>query len=303
MPRQEPAKGWLQDAGPRRLHAMSEVFRLGGDLEVNRLGFGAMRLPSQEGMFGPARDPETSRAVLRRAVELGVDHIDTADFYVSDGMKVRANDLIREALRPYPSNLVIATKVGPRFGPGGLEYAAPDGMRALVEANLAGLGVDRLDLVYLRVGMMSPPHGESIAARFEALAALREEGLIRHLGISNVDLDHLAEARAIAPVAAVQNEFHADKRDDAAMLAACEELGIAFVPFFPIGGGRELDDPRLVKVAARHGVSVTQIGLAWLLASSPVTLAIPGTGSVGHLEENQAAGAIALTDEDLADLA
>jgi pyridoxine 4-dehydrogenase len=303
MPRQQPANGWLAVARPRRLHAMIDVFRLGGDLEVHRLGFGAMRLPSQQGMFGPARDPEASRAVLRRAVELGVDHIDTADFYVSAGMAVRANDLIREALQPYPSNLVIATKVGPLPGPGGLEHAAPTDMRGLVEANLAGLGVDRLDLVYLRVGIMSPPHGESIAARFEALAALQEEGLIRHLGISNVDLDHLAEARAIAPVAAVQNEFHADKRDDAAMLVACEESGIAFVPFFPIGGGRDLDDPRLAKVAARHGVSVTQVGLAWLLASSPVTLAIPGTGSVGHLEENQAADSIVLTDEDLADLA
>lgn len=151
--------------------------------------------------------------------------------------------------------------------------------------------------------MMKPPRGESIAARFEALAALQEEGLIRHLGVSNVDAEQLAEARAVAPVAAVQNEFHADKRNDADLLAACEELGIAFVPFFPIGGGRDLGDPRLAKVAARHGVSVTQIGLARLLASPPAALAIPGTGSVGHLEENQAAASIVLSGEDLADLA
>ncbi|MFJ8717969.1 aldo/keto reductase [Streptomyces violaceus] len=279
---------------------MSNRFRLGGDLDVNRLGFGAMRLPSKDGMGGPARDPEAGRAVLRRAVELGVDHIDTADFYVSHGGAVRANTLIREALYPYPSNLVIATKVGPVIRPDGLHHGTPADMRGFVEANLDGLGVDRLDLVYLRIGAMAPPHGESLAERFEALAALREEGLIRHLGLSNVDTGHLAEARAIAPVTAVQN--HAGQRDEADFLAACQESGIAFVPFFPVGGGRELDDERLAKVAARHRATVPQIGLAWLLASSPVALAIPGTGSLSHLEDNMAAAAITLTDDDLADL-
>ena len=166
---------------------MSNRFRIGGDLDVSRLGFGAMRLPSKHGMGGPARDPEAGRAVLRRAVELGVDHIDTADFYFSAGGAVRANTLIREALHPYPSDLVIATKVGPVIGPDGLSHGAPADMRGFVEANLDGLGVDRLDLVYLRIGAMEPPHGESLAERFEALAALREEGLIRHLGLSNVD--------------------------------------------------------------------------------------------------------------------
>ncbi|WP_328980113.1 aldo/keto reductase [Streptomyces canus] len=282
---------------------MSTEFRIGGDLAVNRLGFGTMRLPSKEGMGGPARDPETGRAVLRRALELGVNHIDTADFYVSAGGAVRANTLIREALHPYASDLVIATKVGPIRRPDGFRQAStPADLRGLVEANLEGLGVDRLDLVYLRIGRMEPPHGESLAERFEALAALREEGLIRHLGISNVDTGHLAEARAIAPVVAVQNQFHAAKRDDAELLSACEEADIAFVPFFPLGGGRELDDERLAKVAARHGVAVSQIGLAWLLASSPVTLAIPGTGSVSHLEDNMAVAGITLSEEDLADL-
>ena len=151
--------------------------------------------------------PETGRAVLRRAVELGVNHIDTADYYRSGDGAVRANALIREALHPYPSGLVIATKVGPIFGPNGPSPAAAGDLRALVEANLESLGLDRLDLVYLRIGVMTPPHGESLAERFEALAALREEGLIRHLGLSNVDADHLAEARAIAPVAAVQNQL------------------------------------------------------------------------------------------------
>ncbi|MFD6907298.1 aldo/keto reductase [Streptomyces sp. NPDC060077] len=279
---------------------MSNDFRLGGDLPVNRLGFGAMRLPSKAGMGGPARDPEAGRAVLRRAVELGVDHVDTADFYFSADGAVRANTLIREALHPYPSGLVIATKVGPVIGPDGLSHGAPADMRGFVEANLDGLGVDRLDLVYLRIGAMEPPHGESLAERFEALAALRAEGLIRHLGLSNVDTGHLTEARAIAPVTAVQN--HAAQGDEADLLAACEESGIAFVPFFPVGGGRELDDERLAKVAARHRATVPQIGLARLLASSPVALAIPGTGSLSHLEENMAAAAITLTDEDLADL-
>ncbi|MER7779138.1 aldo/keto reductase [Streptomyces sp. NPDC096191] len=284
---------------------MSTHFRLGGDLPVGRLGFGAMRLPTS-GFHGPARDPETGRAVLRRAVELGVDHIDTAAFYTSGDGTVRANDLIREALHPYPDGLVIATKVGPLRTPdGGLEATTdPAALRPLVEENLKTLGVDRLDLVHLRVGGIAPPpHGESVAARFEALAALREEGLIRHLGLSHVDAGHLAEARAIAPVAAVQNHFHTDKRDDTEVLAACEEAGIAYVPFFPLGGGlSDLGGARIAEVAARHGATVPQIALAWLLASSPVTLAIPGTGSLSHLEENTAAGSIVLTPRDLADL-
>jgi aryl-alcohol dehydrogenase-like predicted oxidoreductase len=282
---------------------MTNTFRLGGDLDVGRLGFGAMRLPSKDGMGGPTRDPEAGRAVLRRAVELGADHIDTADFYFSRNGEVRANTLLREALHPYPSDLVIATKVGPIIRPDGLHQGAAADLRGLVEDNLESLGVDRLDLVYLRIGVMTPPSGESLSERFEVLAALREEGLIRHLGISNVDAAHLAEARAIAPVAAVQNQFHAAQREDMDMLAACEDAGIAFVPFFPVGGGRELDDARLAKVAARHRATVSQIGLAWLLACSPVTLAIPGTGSLAHLEENMAAASITLTEEDLADLA
>ncbi|WP_327346312.1 oxidoreductase [Streptomyces europaeiscabiei] len=280
-------------------------FRLGGDLPLNRLGLGAMRLPTNT-FHGPARDPETGRAVLRRAVELGVDHIDTAAFYASGDGTVRANALIREALHPYPAGLVIATKVGPLRTPdGGLAATTdPADLRPLVEENLATLGVDRLDLVYLRIGGAGlPPHAESVAERFEALAAMREEGLIHHLGLSNVGVGHLAEARTIAPVAAVQNHFHADRRDDTALLSACEEAGIAYVPFFPLGGGlTDLTGDRITKVARRHGATVPQIALAWLLDVSPVTLAIPGTGSLEHLEENTAAASITLTREDLADL-
>ncbi|MFG3262446.1 MULTISPECIES: oxidoreductase [Streptomyces] len=284
---------------------MSNDFLLGGDLPVSRLGFGAMRLPTNT-FHGPARDPETGRSVLRRAVELGVDHIDTAAFYTSGDGTVRANALIREALHPYPAGLVIATKVGPTRTPDGAltETTDPAGLRRLVEENLETLGVDRLDLVHLRIGGLAPPpHGESVGARFEALAALREEGLIRHLGLSNVDAGHLAEARAIAPVVTVQNHFHAAHRDDTNLLSACEKAGIAYVPYFPLGGGiTDLSGDRITKVAARHGATVPQIALAWLLAASPTTLAIPGTGSLTHLEENIAAGSITLTEEDLADL-
>jgi len=284
---------------------MSDDFRLGGDLLINRIGFGAMRLATNS-FFGPPRDPETGRAVLRRAVELGVNHIDTATYYTSGDGSVRANALIREALHPYPADLVIATKVGPVHNADGslTPTTDPAVLRPMVEENLETLGVDRLDLVNLRIGLMETPHGESIAERFEALAAMREEGLIRHLSLSNVDTGHLAEARAIAPVAAVQNNFHVGNRGDAELLAACEEAGIAYVPFFPLGGGTsDLSDDRMAMVAARHGATVPQIALAWLLASSPVTLAIPGTGSLGHLEENMGAGSITLTPEDLSDLA
>ncbi|GAA4263905.1 aldo/keto reductase [Dactylosporangium darangshiense] len=281
---------------------MTNQFRLGGDLTIDRLGFGAMRLPHGS-PGGAARDPESGRAVLRRAVELGVNHIDTAEFYRSANGSVRANTLIREALSPYPAALVIATKVGPVFGPDGPGQGTAADLRPQVEANLESLGLDRLDLVYLRIGGTEPPHGESLAERFEVLAALRDEGLIRHLGISNVDARHLAEARAIAPVVAVQNNFHIANRDETAVLEACTQAGIAFVPFFPLGGGRaDINNPGLVKVAGRHGATARRIALAWLLALSPVALAIPGTGSGAHLEENLTARSITLTEADLADL-
>lgn len=279
------------------------TLRLGGDFTINRLGFGAMRLPTQ-GFHGPARDPETGRQVLRRAIELGVNHIDTAHFYRNADGTVQANVLIREALRPYKSDLVIATKVGPIFGPDGPYQAKATDLRRLVEENLEALGLERLDLVYLRIGMMGVPHDESLAERFEILAALQEEGLIRHLGLSNVDTGHLDEARSIAPVAAVQNNFNFAKHDEVALLDACIANGIAFAPFFPLGGGMtNFNDDRLVKVANRHGATVQQISLAWLLNLAPVTLVIPGTGTLSHLEENVAAQSIRLTQEDLADLA
>jgi aryl-alcohol dehydrogenase-like predicted oxidoreductase len=277
-----------------------KTFSLGGELTVNRLGFGAMRLAM--GTFaGPARDPKTGIAVLRRAVELGMNHIDTAGFYGRD--TVWANELIRTALTPYRDDLVIATKVGPLPGPNGVPsgQATADHLRALVEADLRCLGLDRLDLVYLRVGGMTGPGDESIAERFAALAELRAEGLIRHLGVSNVDAAQLAEARAIAPVAAVQNRHTGDME----LLAESEEAGIAYVPYFPLGGGvgsGPLDAERLGRVATRLGATTAQVAIASLLATSPTVLAIPGTGSLEHLEENLAANDVGLSDEDLSDL-
>jgi pyridoxine 4-dehydrogenase len=277
-------------------------FPLGGDLDINRLGFGAMRL-ARSGLQGPARDSQDALAVLRRAVELGVNHIDTAWFYRADDLA--ANDLIREALSPYPENLVIATKVGPLLGPSGRPEGQCDasGLRELVEQNLTSLGLDRLDLVYLRIGGRSEASGESIGERFEALAALRQEGLIRHLGLSNIDRAQLAQARAIAPVTAVQNHFHVSRQQDPGLLGDCEASEIGFAPFFPLGGGPDpLDAARLEPVAKRHEATVPQVALAYLLARSPVMLAIPGTGSVAHLEENMGASRVDLTQEDLAEL-
>ncbi|MFE6165684.1 oxidoreductase [Streptomyces sp. NPDC056486] len=282
--------------------AASGQFMLGGDRPVNRLGFGAMRLPM--GTFtGPARDPETGIAVLRQAVDGGVDHIDTAGFYVRG--EVRANELIRKALAPYPAELLIATKVGPLLGADGMPtgQAGPEQLRGLVTEDLRALGLDRFDLVYLRVGGMNKPGGESVADRFAALADLREEGLIRHLGVSNVDVAQLDEARGVAPVAAVQNQYHVHRHDDAAVLARCVEHHIAYVPFFPLGGGFDpIEHDRLAQVAKRHEATTAQVALAWLLASSPNMLAIPGTGSPAHLAENLAAAGLRLDAADLAEL-
>ncbi len=271
--------------------ATGGTFLLGGDLRVNRLGFGAMRLA----LGGSIRDPEVAVAVLRRAVELGVNHIDTAGTYGFGDLQ--AHELIRRALSPYQQDLLIATKISPPV------QAAAEQLRSLVEQDLRRLGRDRLDLVYLRVGGMGEAGGESLGERFEVLAQLRDEGLIRHLGVSHVDTTQLAEARSIAPVAAVQNQFHIHYRSDADVLAQCGQDGIAYVPYFPLGGGKHKIDPtRLASVASRHDATPAQVALAWLLAAAPVTLAIPGTSSPDHLVENVAAVDLRLTADDLAAL-
>jgi pyridoxine 4-dehydrogenase len=279
------------------------TFAIGGDRAVDRIGFGAMRLARNGMGNGPARDPRTARVVLRRAAELGVDHIDTADFYRGPDGAVRANDLIREALFPYPAGLVLATKVGPVFGPDGPTQGVAADIRPAVEANLQALGVDRLDLVYLRIGWREPPRGESLSERFEVLAALRGEGLIRHLGLSNVDQTHLSEAQSIAPVAAIQNLFDPANAGEVALAERAASEGIAFVPFGPLGSGRgSARDERYAMVARRHDATVPQVALAHVLALSPNMLAIPGTGSLVHLEENLAARSLTLTPEDIAAL-
>jgi aryl-alcohol dehydrogenase-like predicted oxidoreductase len=274
-----------------------------GELTVSRLGFGAMRLSGSE-PFGKAApsDRGQSVAVLRRAVDLGVNHIDTAAFYFTPLRS--ANELINSALAPYPDDLVIVTKVGPGRDPAGEWYTAtPRQLRGQVEENLRQLGRDQLDVVNLRrMGQ------ELIGDHFGALADLRDEGLIRHLGISNVSAAQLAEAQAIAPVACVQNRYSLDARDHDEVLAACRDQGIAFVPFFAIagsrrdGGGTAADAPGVAEVARRHGATPAQVRLAWTLHQGPNVLAIPGTGDPAHLEQNVAAAALRLTADDLATL-
>lgn len=282
----------------------TERWALGGDLSVARIGYGAMKLTGWPKGERPTRD--TALAILRRAVELGVNHIDTSHYYSRDG--VAANELIREALHPYPDDLVIVTKVGALVEGSDVALPAaektgltPDNLRRGVEANLRSLGLDRLDVVNLRMGDLDRTE-TPLAAPLETLLALREEGLIRHLGVSNVTAAEFDEARKIAPIACVQNLYNLAQRDDDPLIDACAEAGIAYVPFFPVGGFRPLTAERLDAVAARHGATVPQVALAWLLARSPNTLLIPGTGSLDHLEENVAAGALRLSAEDIAEL-
>ncbi|MBO7936836.1 oxidoreductase [Streptomyces sp. S9] len=282
----------------------TQRWSLGGDLDVARIGYGAMKLTGWPRGERPDRD--TALAVLRRAVELGVNHIDTSHYYARDG--VAANELIREALHPYPDGLVIATKVGalvegsdialPDAAKTGL---TPDNLRRGVEANLLSLGVDRLDLVNLRMGDLEQG-GTSLTGPLETLLALREEGLIRHLGVSNVTAEEFAQAREVAPIACVQNLYNLARRDDDPLIDTCAEAGIAYVPFFPVGGFQPVTAEHLDGIAARHHASVPQVALAWLLARSPNILLIPGTGSVAHLEENVAAGELTLSAEDIAAL-
>ncbi|MET8288497.1 aldo/keto reductase [Streptomyces sp. NPDC005132] len=286
--------------------ASTRTWRL-GDLTVNRVGFGAMRLTGTAPFDGGVpRDRERSIGVLRRAVELGVNHIDTAAFYFSATRS--ANELINRALAPYPEDLVIATKVWPARDPSGAWWwATPAQLRGQVEENLRQLGRDHLDVVNLRV----PPSRRdgSIGEHFGALAELREAGMIRHLGVSHVTSRQLAEARAIAPVVCVQNPYGIGApSEDRSLLRHCGELGVAFVPFFAIAGsGREAgptarDSETVYAVARAHEVSVAQIRLAWTLRQGPHVLAIPGTGDPDHLEQNMAAGNLRLSDDESARL-
>ena len=271
---------------------------LAGDLVISRMGFGAMQLAGP-GVFGPPRDRDQALAVLREAVDLGVTHIDTSDFY---GPFV-VNELIREALHPYPADLRIVTKVGARRGQDGSWHPSlePADLKAQVRENLARLGVDALDAVNLRLSA----HGtgeESVAEPFGALAELRKEGLIRHLGLSEATDAQLTEAQAIAPVVTVQNLYNLAERRDDAMVDRCAAEGIAYAAYFPLGGFTPLQSATLSDVARRLGASAQQVALAWLLQRSPAMVLIPGTSSLAHLRENIAAADLALPPEAVAEL-
>jgi aryl-alcohol dehydrogenase-like predicted oxidoreductase len=270
-----------------------------GDREVTRMGYGAMQLAGP-GVFGPPKDRDAAVAVLREAVSVGITHIDTSDFY---GPHV-TNQIIKEALHPYPENLTIVTKVGARRDEqGGWPHArTPDELRQAVHDNLENLGLDALDVVNLRMGGLESPEPGSIAPQFETLAELRQQGLIRHLGLSTVTAEQLAEAQAIAPVVCVQNMYNIARRDDDALIDLTAKQGIAFVPYFPLGGFSPLQSQTLESVAERLSSTPHAVALAWLLQRSPNILLIPGTSSVAHLRDNIAAASLELPADALAEL-
>ena len=269
------------------------------DLDLTRVGYGAMQLAGP-GVLGPPKDRDAAVAVLRTAVELGINHIDTADYY---GPYV-TNEIIREALAPYPDDLHIVTKVGARRDDNGGWPPArtPAELRAQVHGNLERLGLDVLDVVNLRVGGFDAPEPGSIAEQFEALAELQQEGLIRHLGLSTVSADQLAEAQSIAPVVCVQNLYNIARRDDDALVDLTARQGIAFVPYFPLGGFSPLQSEALEAVAKRLDATPLAVALAWLLQRSPNILLIPGTSSVAHLRENVAGAGLELPGDAIAEL-
>ena len=271
---------------------MSDTYKIGGDLEVRRLGFGAMRITG-DGIWGPPDDPEEARRLLRRVMELGINLIDTADSY---GPEVSEN-LIAEALHPYPDGLVIATKGGMRrTGPGRWPRdARPERLKECCEASLRRLKLERIDVYQLHAPDPEVPYEESIGA----LKQLKDEGKIRHVGISNVSLEQLEQARALVEVVTVQNLYNLTDRSSEDVLEACEEAGIGFIPWFPLATGDLAEDGgKLDEVAHAHDATPAQVALAWLLARSPVMLPIPGTSSVEHLEQNVAATELTLTHEE-----
>ena len=278
-----------------------------GSHDVRRIGFGAMQLAGP-GVFGPPRDHDEAIAVLRRAVELGVDHIDTSQYYGPDVV----NALIREALHPYPEGLRLVTKVGARRDDKGawLPALRPDELRAGVEDNLRTLGVEQMTLVNLRLLDGEPGSAEvpPLAEMLGALEDMRQEGKLEHIGVSNVSRGHLEEALELVPVAGVQNQYSVLDRSGDAVLDLCRERGLAFVPFFPLGsaftgGPRKLaEDPAIARTAEKHDATPSQVALAWLLHHDERILLIPGTSSVVHLEENLAAMDIDLDADDMATL-
>ena len=269
------------------------------ELTVTRMGYGAMQLAGP-GVFGPPKDHQEAIAVLREAVDSGVTHIDTSDYY---GPFV-TNALIREALYPYPDSLHLVTKVGGRRDSEGawLEAREPDELRRAVHDNLDHLGLDALDVVNLRLGGFTGAEKGSLADQFGALVELQEQGLIRHLGLSTVNAEQIEEAQSIAPIVCVQNFYNVAHRVDDELIDSLAEQGIAYVPYFPLGGFTTLQSDELAAVAARLETTPLGVALAWLLARSPNILLIPGTSSRGHLRENIAGASVTLSEDDLREL-
>lgn len=270
-----------------------------GDLDLTRVGYGAMQLAGP-GVFGPPKDRAEALAVLRTVADLGITHIDTSDFY---GPYV-TNELIREALAPYPDGLHIVTKVGSRRDDQGhwLHAREPAELADQVRDNLRHLGLDALDVVNLRMGGVEGPEPGSIGRQFEALAALQQQGLIRHLGLSTVTAGQLAEAQAIAPVVCVQNLYNIARREDDDLVELTARQGIAYVPYFPLGGFTPLQSDALERIAKELGATPMAVALAWLLQRSPNILLIPGTSTVAHLRENVASASLRLPAGTVAEL-
>lgn len=275
------------------------TFKLAADLVLTRTGYGAMQLAGPH-VFGPPADCDGAIAVLREVVALGITHIDTSDFY---GPHI-TNQLIKEALRPYPERLRIVTKVGARRDAAGNwpKALASDELRRAVEDNLANLGLEALDVVNLRVGGLSAPEPGSIAEPFRVLAGMQQEGLIKHLGVSTVNREQIAEAQAIAPIVCVQNFYNVAHRQDDALIDSLTEQGIAYVPYFPLGGFTPLQSDTLANVATRLKAKPLAVALAWLLQRSPNILLIPGTSSVAHLRENVAGAGLPLPADAIQEL-
>jgi pyridoxine 4-dehydrogenase len=272
------------------------TFTLANDLTVTRMGYGAMQLAGPH-VFGPPADRAAAVAVLREAIDLGITHIDTSDYY---GPHI-TNQVIKEALYPYPDNLRIVTKVGARRdSTGGWPSAlAPQELRQAIQDNLKNLGLEVLDVVNLRVGGFSSPEPSSIAEPFSVLAQLQQEGLIKHLGVSTVLAEQVSEAQSIAPIVCVQNFYNIAHRVDDKLIDSLATQGIAYVPYFPLGGFTPLQSDTLNSIASRLNATPMGVALAWLLRRSPNILLIPGTSSVAHLRENVAGAAIELPDDAL----
>lgn len=275
------------------------TYRIADDLDLTRVGYGAMQLAGPH-VFGPPADHDEAVRVLRTVVDLGITHIDTAEFY---GPHV-TNELIREALAPYPEDVHIVTKVGSvRDAKGNwVPTREPDDLVAQVHENLRTLGLDRLDVVNIRMGGFDAPEPGSIAPQVEALARLQEEGLVRHIGLSTVSAEQLAEAQSYVPIVCVQNMYNVARRQDDALVDLTASQGIAYVPYFPLGGFSPIQSGALDRVAARLEVSRLTVALSWLLQRSPNMLLIPGTSSVAHLRDNIASAGFVLPDDAVAEL-